>query len=301
MRRFGKAREPLCGISLGCLLFALSMALSGEGYAQETPGGAELRLSEMKLNIWPEYDDPRVLVIYEGKVAGGPTFPLRIRFVLPQGAQIHMAGAISPQGGHLHSLYEITPRNEGWVDVSWELATSHYYMEFYYDPFEGGADKRIEYLITSYYPVDRLEVLVQQPLKASDFEMTPFPLNVVTDAKGFSYSRYVVKDLPKDKTERILVSYRKTDPNPSVRKGGTQGQAAGPLMGKMFFYVAAGLLVIVVVALLRRGQRRAKPRPKGTRVRGKAGVRFCTHCGTTLDPSANFCPNCGKKVQIATS
>jgi hypothetical protein len=51
------------------------------GFAQQPPAVLE----RLEIALWPEYDDPRLLVIYRGELAQDPTGPLL--FPLPRTAR----------------------------------------------------------------------------------------------------------------------------------------------------------------------------------------------------------------------
>lgn len=59
-----------------------------------------LEVGRMKVSILPEYDEPKVLVIYEGRFKNQTLFPSKARFIIPKGADISDACSRSPQGGH---------------------------------------------------------------------------------------------------------------------------------------------------------------------------------------------------------
>lgn len=270
-------------------------------------GKGDLRISLMRVSIWPEYDDPRVLVMYQGQFAAGSPLPAPVRFQIPQGAEIHMAGSVSPQGEHQHQPFEVSPARKG-AEVSYNLATTNFYMEFYYNPFKGGEKKGFEYLVQSIYPIDKLEVDIQQPLRANDFRVDPKPLSVISDQRGFKYSRYAFERLAKDREVKLRVSYTKADPNPSVEKA-TAGMGAGGVTERssrfnpyvIILSVTASILIAMAGYYLlgrRRGAVRevvaAPPEKRGAREGQK---RFCNQCGQEVATGDNFCSNCGARLR----
>ncbi len=62
-------------LALGALALPSPPAAAG----QETG----IRIKWLKVSIWPEYDDPRVLVIYHGVFENVPSFPTWADFYIP--------------------------------------------------------------------------------------------------------------------------------------------------------------------------------------------------------------------------
>jgi hypothetical protein len=131
----------------------------------------ETRINMMQVDIWPEYDDPRVLLIYRGQLEPGREIPRDFAFVIPPGAQVHMAGAIGDNGEHLHSVYETRSRPDGLVELAYQPPTRTVYMEFYYDPLGDGEEREFQYTLVSPLPVAMWMVNVQQPLQARGLRM----------------------------------------------------------------------------------------------------------------------------------
>ena len=54
---------------------------------------ADVRLDSMRVELWPEYDQPRMLVLYSAQLAADTVFPARLEFHIPLDAgQPHAAG-----------------------------------------------------------------------------------------------------------------------------------------------------------------------------------------------------------------
>ncbi len=296
-------------LSATVLLFFIQPAA-----AMPAASPAQIRVAKMQVDLWPEYDDPRVLVIYSGDLEPNVQVPTQFTIVIPRGAQIHMAGAVAPNGGHIHSQFETKPKGDNLTEVSYQLQTRKFYMEFYYDPFTDGENREFRYPLVSPYPISTLRVIVQQPLKARNFHMTPTALDVVQDQKGFNYYRLVFDKVPANEEKAVTVSYRKKDRKPSVAKAGSTAAAGG---GKAMrnILIIGGLLLVGVVgygvfansksrkpAPVRAGARRAANKPAAAarpRQPAKPGeYKYCTECGAQMRRSDNFCPNCGTKAPV---
>lgn len=72
--------------------------------AQEPTG---LRLERAHISVWPEYDDPRVLILYEGTFADNGGFPRVVEFLVPLGIDVNQAAGVTPDGRYLRQTYQI--------------------------------------------------------------------------------------------------------------------------------------------------------------------------------------------------
>ncbi len=296
--------RSICWAVVGVFAAAL-VTLSTQTAAQTAQAGdAEIRISQMEIDIWPEYDDPRVLVIYQGELESDVEVPSEFLLLIPRGAQIHMAGALGERGEHLHALFETRPAGDRLTEVSYQLETRKFYMEFYYDPITGDDAKEFRYPLVSVYPTARLLVRVQQPLKASDFRTTPLSVDVLQDAGGFNDHRLIFDDVAGNDENSITVSYVKSDGQPSVAKAGASAPSGSTAMRNILI-VGAVLLVgaVGVGAFASSMKRKAVPVEAGaSRVAPDAGnahrrqQKFCRTCGVQMSKSDKFCGECGAKA-----
>src|SRR5262249_27580939 len=75
----------------------------------QTPPVANLTMLRLRLSIWPEYDDPRVLIMLRGEMAPQEAFPASITLPLPKEAEIVGAGMISERNELLVHPYQVLP------------------------------------------------------------------------------------------------------------------------------------------------------------------------------------------------
>lgn len=271
------------------------------GLAQE---GTELKISQLKVGVWPEYDEPKVMVTYDGKFADQATFPTKVNFLIPKDAEDIHACVISEQGQHECQAFEKDIKGE-FADISYSVTRADFSVMSYYKPFKEEADKNFGFTFRSTYPTENLEINLQQPLKAANFKVEPTSSDVRSDDKGFKYYVYTFKNVSADKEFPFKISYTKTDPNPSVEKQ-EAGSATTPTSGGANPWIIA--LTIVGALLLAVGGywiavgRQAVPAQAGAKFssgkgKKKLGIRFCPNCGSQVRYADSFCPNCGRKVK----
>ena len=261
----------------------------------------QIGFSNVRLWINPEYDDPRLLVMLEGQLVGVEP-PVEVRFLVPSAAEMYSAGSMDAQrqytGGPPHREPSSIP---GWDEISYEVTTDTFRVE-YYDPIIiGQPDKTISYEFRWLYPISDIQVFVQEPRGASNFGVFPGGEPFI-DSAGFNTYLYAYSDPDDESPIQFEVTYTKSDPNPSLAivddKSGNTLLIAG--------------IVVVVVVLFGIGVfwfRKSKPKIRAerrrhaaqnvpvTRSKGKGRTRkFCTQCGQRLESPSPFCPHCGAKL-----
>lgn len=315
------------------LAAARSAAESRNAPPSEAQGPVtDLTVARLRLSIWPEYDDPRVLIIWRGEMTPHQAFPTSITLPLPKGAEIIGAGMISEQNELLLHPYQVLP-GDAQDSLQLNLPVPRFFLEFYYNPVTAsGAEKRFTYTAPTIYPIELLEVDIQQPLHASNFTLDPPSMERLTDNQGFTYHQFAYRDLRKGQTPTFTVSYTKTATTPSVPKQPPARQPprqvrspSSTTLLSLGILAGASLIFAGWAWLWRGSQRRHMPSPSSaphstpipsalvallqedapaeettvaTTPQPQTGVvNFCTHCGRKVLPDDRFCSGCGKPIK----
>ncbi|MCL5263742.1 MAG: zinc ribbon domain-containing protein [Chloroflexi bacterium] len=284
--------------------------------------GEAPRVKQMKLSVWPEYDEPRVLVMYDGEFADKSGYPREVSFRLPKGADISQVCGISDKGEHLCQLYE-TKQDGDYIVLTYSVPVPHFFLEYYFNPVGSDAVRNLAYTFSATYPTDKLDVEIQQPLRSSDFTITPAAQLSNSDKDGFKYSLLSYKKLNQDQKVELNVSYSKQDNRPSVAKK-QQGAPGGSVdTGNVNLWALLGgsaLFGLAAFYVVSRRPGRLSPRAAGYGPRAggqpnysKATVyskqtgrskatakvqgasQFCTNCGTPMETGDHFCAGCGAR------
>lgn len=337
MLPFGKSLT-LKGMSmkLRSVLFIIIAAISLIFNLQAPPVFAQTTreptgLRNVTLSVYPEYDDPRLLVMLEGNITGVDA-PALVRFLVPLGAEMYSAGSKDAQG-----KYTGGPPNRkassvlGWDEISYELKTETFRVEYYTDEIVGLPDKSISYDFRFLYPISDLRVIVQQPLKAQNLAVVPN--GTATNEGQFKVQTFNFTNLTPDPANPLHfdISYTKSDLNPSIQS--TSGNSSGNLPSSgtnsslgLITLITVGVVVTAMVFFWLGGKKKHKPGytaqrppPRAERRRGSQAQKrtetkviakrqaraqeakpgtdeFCYQCGSPVDSSAKFCPACGNKL-----
>jgi mono/diheme cytochrome c family protein len=295
-------------------------ASASETVLQSTKGAStDLHIARLRLSIWPEYDDPRVLVMFRGEMAPPGAFPTRIVLPIPKDVEIIGAGMISERNELLIHPHQIL-QGETHDRLELNLPVPRFFVEFYYNPYDKGATKRFTYITPSTYPIAWLEVDIQQPLLATHFTTDPLPMRQEQDGQGFTSHLFVYRDVGVGAAKNFTVSYVRTAAAPSVAKRQPASAVAAlpPTAGPPPMGMVLGILAGAAVAfggsvwVWTGYQRRRKARPSqqepasAPALEISAGepqvigvANFCANCGTKLQPGYRFCPSCGSALRSA--
>ena len=233
----------------------LAVALTASPAIAASDGS--LTIKSMKVSVWPEYDDPRVMVLYEGEFNDGSVFPQPVKFPAPLGSEMSMVCALKPPNDeHLCQLYDTLTASDS-LAVSYTLPIPTFYLEYYWDGIKTQTDKSFSFNYVSPYAIDSLELEVQQPLRATNFKLAQPYASATSDALGMKYYHYVFNNVTPGQTISIDASYTKPDNKPSVAKKTSSGTSnAGGGYEFNFIGTGAALLVVGVIGfvLLRRNR-----------------------------------------------
>lgn len=184
-------------------------------FAMEKAAADDLSIGRMRVMIWPEYDDPSVLVVYDGRFSDDSKFPTVTDFLIPKGAIINDICSLSPGGQHFCQLYDVS-KGGSYDTVHLSLPFSNFYVSFHLAPIDlDKAKRRIEYVIKANHPIERMEVDIQQPLRSTEFAISPSS-GTVSREKGFDHFAYTLEEIAKGEDRIFKIGYVKETRAPSV-------------------------------------------------------------------------------------
>ena len=309
---FQERRGSLRRARLWCLGLVLCLCMVNIQPAAAQEPAADLQVQQLRIQVMPEFDDPRVLVIVQGRLAvPDVAFPMSVTFRVPRGAQINQMVAMDVTTGATRSQpfdIQSDPDDARWSLVTYTLDNAHFFYEYYYNPLVGETDKQFTFTFSSLQPVVDLLLEVQQPLAATDFTLDPAPTIVRFDeALGFTYHRFSIGTLAAGGETLVKVSYTKTDPAPSLSREQSMtmqmgsppadtspmeetSRASSTIPTWVFVLLGSGLLATIGGFIWYRTRPGSAPRASAPEIgRGQ----FCHQCGTALKANARFCHVCG--------
>ncbi len=298
---------------------ALLLVVSALAAVNISPAVAqgELEIPQASLRLWPEYDDPGVLVIFAGSFADTASFPQKVAFPVAAGARNIQATVNDATQGLLTQTWQIEGNK-----VTYTLPQPGFQIEYYVDRPPSGNKREIAYTFEAPYTIQSMELAVQQPARATDFSMTPKPTSTITGSDGLTYHLITLENLAAGEKRDIAISYTKTDSGvtspqltltgatPAAQTGGpapSQPQPTTQTNWLPFLLIGAGLLALIGIAVYWFLARRptvlpvkparptvsSAPSQPTARPTPAAAVVFCTQCGRAFRPEDRFCAKCG--------
>lgn len=311
------ARRGLALLLLSAILaLAFGLTTSAQG-----PG---VSIDQASLRLWPEYDDPGLLVILYGTITGTTTFPQEVAFPMPPAARGIQATMVDASGSLLSQPWQLVDGK-----LVYTLGGPEFQIEYYVDRPPSGNQREVNYTFEAPYAIKNLEVAVQQPARATAFSTTPQPDHSVQAGDGFTYYMTDRANIKAGEKLAFSIRYTKNDQGLSVAQAnpqatslagstGSAAPAATPGITDRLPYamVGVGLMALagavvywfvqvrpikappspVNVPRQQHAKTPPKPPPSGKAPSGKAtSVKavFCTQCGHQLGPADRFCSQCG--------
>ena len=267
-------------------------------------------LSTLKVQLWPEYDQPSMLVIYDFAVAPETQLPAPVTFHIP--LEANLIAVASLQDGTLVNIPVIGPSKDGeWQAFTVTVdAMTTYHFE-YYEPLAFNADQRtFNYLWDGSSAVNESSIRVLQPVDAASVVTDP-ALKPKEETDGQTYYEGTPFSLPAgeqflfnlqyQKSTDTLISPQELQPASPVNEN-TLGRIS---LANYLPYFLGGLGVVLIfggfVYYWRANRRpvnklRRRQRANFDQEESDSEV-YCHQCGTRAKPSDRFCRVCGSRLR----
>ncbi|MEW6093108.1 MAG: zinc ribbon domain-containing protein [Chloroflexota bacterium] len=297
------------------VLLALVLGLAAfPARAQEA-----VRIASLRVDIWPEFDRPAVLVIYHITLAADTALPATLNLHVPAQALVNAVAIVDPSLGLLNAEYNRTVVG-AWAVLSITTTSLEVQVEYYDSLVRNGTIRTIVYKWQGDAAVDAFNVAFQVPAGASNTSLDPAPASSQSDA--YDLLNYVTDTLSLEagETFTLTAQYEKADDElsvasmpvePAMSLEETSGQTA---WSDVLPWILGGLgLVLLILGMFvlfsffgRSGWRRAKTRrqrkerhaPRASKAEeGESAQVHCHECGRRAQPGDQFCRSCGTRLR----
>lgn len=229
------SKRTATGLLLAAAVAALFCAASAHAQAEV------VTLSELVIQVWPEYDQPSVLVLYHGQVAEGTALPVELRFALPPDAAFHAAAYYDAATGDLLNAPHVL--ENGSIVMSSPNGTFH--IEFYDPALQSDGEQRSYTLAwEGDYAVQQLIWEVQQPPTAQSFSVDPTGGSLAVGENGLAYYSVSQPGVAAGETTALSLSY--LNPEGALTRDLTLAQGSGRAIWPV--WAAAGVAVLGIGA-----------------------------------------------------
>lgn len=285
------------------LLFALTLLLPTSGLAQAQ---SSVVFESLNIQLWPDFDQPSVLVLYDFVVAAQTPLPVQVNVRMPAGAQL-FAVARAESGG-LMNVEHAQPVQEGNYSVVTFVVTDRltYRVEFYIPYVLQGQKRTFIYTWPGDYAVASFTMVLQEPTSAANIITEPDMTILDPGADGFTYRALATRELKSGETVAVKVSY--DNPGSLLSVGRPEPSASlesSPPFLSFLPWVLGGLGLILIVGggiwywLSGRssGTGRAHKRHAAQGTDEEIASAYCPQCGKRAQPGDRFCRACGAKLR----
>src|SRR5574341_808841 len=92
----------------------------------------EVKLASLEVQLWPEYDQPSMLLIYDFTLTEGIGLPVNVAIRIPKDANLLAVASQTTDGGLVNAEYEGPTTSGDWQVVTVKIQTqTTYHLEFY--------------------------------------------------------------------------------------------------------------------------------------------------------------------------
>jgi hypothetical protein len=274
---------------------------------------SNVRLSSVSVDIWPEYDQPAVLVIYHLSLSADTTVPAILNLHIPAQAQVYAVATSDPVNGLINTPYDRSVQGS-LATLTITTNSRDLQVEYYDILVKNGTARHIVYEWAGDYAVDSFAVALQQPAGATNLVTDPALPQSSVGQDGFTYYQSTSQPLAAGQTFTLTSDYQKgTD---VLSTTGLPVQPTQPLTGStpgrvtmtgVLPWVLGGVGVALIVSGIVAGfymWKNGTRRSFGSRKRHEQGEQaseteaiYCHQCGKRAQPGDVFCRTCGMRIR----
>jgi hypothetical protein len=272
---------------------------------------SNVTLANVNVQLWPEYDQPSMLVIVDFQVSISQ-LPANIPFRIPKEANLIAVAAYAADGSLVNAVFDGPKKDGEWQTFSISMDTSASYRFEYYQPITFNGSQRIfSYLWDGAYAVDAFNIRVLEPMDTVSLTTIP-ALPSTAQENGLLYYEGDTVKLAGGEQFTLNLDYKKTSDTLIAPPQGIQPSAPvdentpGRIsLNNSLPYVIGGLGVIMIVGGLvyywgagRNSGKKARRRTHSYAENKEDGAEtHCPQCGQRANAGDRFCRVCGARLR----
>lgn len=271
-----------------------------------------MKLASFQVQLWPEYDQPSMLVIYDFKLQQGPPLPVDFSIQIPKDANLVAVASQSSDGNSLLNADYTGPETTGETQtVTVKIQANTVYHIEYYEPLSRNESVRqFSYTWPGNYAVDDFKISVRVPVDTTNITTDPI-LDTTQGADGSSYLSKDFGPFEAGKPFTLSINYTKSSNNLSVSPQNVQpseplsANTPGRVMISNYIpYILGGVGMVLIFGGLvyfwqsSRGKRSTGRRRHASKDEGETESDvYCHQCGARAYKGDRFCRVCGTKLR----
>ena len=292
------------------LILAVGMFLA---FPFSASAQSDAALSFVVVQLWPEYDQPSMLVIVDFQTAANTALPASLTFRIPSDANLIAVASDAGGGEFLDHPYDGPVVEAGYQTFSLTVEENKPYRFEYYQPLSFNGEERVfSYLWDNGYAVENFKYFFLEPLDATDVTLDPAYSTQDTN-NGLKYYGSAPTPLATGEQYTLNASYTKT--SDTLVSQAQAVQIAEPVnedtpgrvsLANSLPYIIGGLGIIMIAGGLmyyfqwgRRsaGSSKSRRRPSQSTPESDAANAYCPQCGARAKSSDRFCRTCGARLR----
>jgi hypothetical protein len=270
----------------------------------------EVHLSSLSVNIWPEYDQPAVLMIYNLTLASDTSLPASLTVRIPSESQINAVAVVDPVKGLLNTPYDNSVQGK-WSLLKITTTSLQVQVEFYVPLVKNGTARHFVFEWAGDYAVDKLEANFLKPFGAENVSLSLPPAETSPGQDGLINYHVQAANLVAGKPFSLTIDYQRQTDDLSISSQPVQAASTpGPdTPGRVSItgilpWILAGIGVILIVAgvvgflVWQRGSQGTLKGKRKTHhhVESEDEFIYCSQCGKRAQPGDAFCRTCGTRL-----
>jgi len=276
----------------------------------------------VQVDVWPEYDQPAVLVIYHITISTQVTLPANLSIRIPAAAGKPFAVAMSDTNGLYNINYDLGAAGD-WITVNFTAPVPDVRVEFY-DPSLTIKGNQRDYTFRwpADYTVNNLLVSVQQPPTATGVTFRPEIGAGTQGSDGLTYYNVNAGKVDAGTEFDLALTYQKANDSLTSAEEFAPAQPNQPINQntpgriipqQLLPWIIGGLGALLIAAgaiwywrtghapavAFEAGKRRHGSRPTSAVSPAEPdgdGI-FCHNCGKKAGAGDVFCRACGSKLR----
>jgi hypothetical protein len=289
------------------------LILAAFGISFSVHAQTNLDIKSVSVEIWPEYDQPAVLVIYHISLSPNVTLPTILNLRIPLQSQVFAVAISDPTSGLINAPYDRVAQGS-WATLKINTNALEVQVEYYDALVKNGTSRHIVFEWAGDYAVDAFSVSFQQPVNATDLVTDPILALSNIGQDGFKYLQSTPQSMVVGQTYTLIADYQKATDELSTT--GLPVQSTQPLntgtsgrvtMSSILPWILAGiggvLIIFGIIAGLymwKSGMRHSPGSRKHhlqTQNAGDTLEVYCYQCGKRTQPGDVFCRTCGVRLK----
>lgn len=269
-------------------------------------------LSFVTVQLWPEYDQPSMLVLVDFQTAAEISLPAKLSFRIPSDADLIAVASDAGSGQFLDHPYEGPTTDGEYQTFSLVIEENKPYRFEYYQPLSFDGESRIfSYLWDNGYAVENFQYLFLEPLDVTKMTLNPNFTKQET-LNGLNYYEGEPVQLAASEQYALTVLYSKT--SDTLVSDAQAVQIAEPVnedtpgrvsLTNSLPYIIGSLGIIMIAGGLtyyfqwgRHASGSGKPRRRThANADDMATSVYCPQCGARAKPTDRFCRTCGARLR----